>query len=47
MIRRIVTQLLILSLLTMNLAWAVDQCAITHPEQVKSPLGKQDAAVVL
>ena len=31
MIRRIVTQLLILTLFTMNIPWAVDECAITHP----------------
>ena len=30
MIHRIVTQLLLLSLFTMNIAWAVDKCAITQ-----------------
>lgn len=39
---RFITQLLIISLLTMNIAWAVDECAFTDPGQGGGALVQND-----
>jgi hypothetical protein len=35
---RFIAQLLIVSLFTLNIAWAVDECSFTNPEQVNDVL---------
>jgi hypothetical protein len=35
---RFIAQLLIVSLFTLNFAWAVDECSFTNPEQVNDVL---------
>lgn len=39
---RFITQLLIISLLTLNIAWAVDECAFTDPGQGDGALVQTD-----